>query len=135
MKELKKWRLACPPSELDLVFPGEDGNPIERTYLLKEKFYPALTAAEVKHIRFHDLRHTFASLLLSNGENVKYVQKQMGHASPTVTLNIYAHLMERVNQEAAKRLENAVFRSTGSKIVAGAGPSKVKSPRIQGVTP
>lgn len=113
MKELKKWRLGCPPSDLDLVFPSDDGQLIERTYLLKEKFYPALTAAEVKHVRFHDLRHTFASLLLSNGENVKYVQKQMGHASPTVTLNIYAHLMEEVNQAAACRLEATVFSSVG----------------------
>jgi len=46
-------------------------------------------------------------------------QSQLGHASPTVTLNIYAHLMKPVNQEAACRLENTIFQTTGSKMVAG----------------
>jgi len=58
---------------------------------------------------FHDLRHTYASLRFEQGENIKYIQSQLGHSSPTVTLNVYAHLMKPTNQEAAWRLENAVF--------------------------
>jgi len=60
-------------------------------------------------VRFHDLRHTNASLRLENGKNIKYIQTHLGHANPTVTLNVYAHLMNPTNQEAACRLENAVF--------------------------
>jgi hypothetical protein len=53
------------------------------------------------------------SLLLSQGENVKYIQTQISHSSPTVTLNVYAHLMKGENQEAACRLENTIFEGTG----------------------
>jgi len=60
-------------------------------------------------IRFHDLRHTYASLLIEQGENIKYIQSQLGHSSPTVTWNVYAHLMKPTNQEAAERLEKTVF--------------------------
>jgi hypothetical protein len=64
-------------------------------------------------IRFHDLRHTYASLLIEQGENIKYIQTQLGHSSPMVTLNVYAHLMNQTNQAAACRLEDAVFKPTG----------------------
>jgi len=63
------------------------------------------------------LRHTTASLLIEQGENIKYIQKQLGHSSPTVTLNVYAHLMKDSNQESACRLENTIFESTGHKMV------------------
>ena len=63
----------------------------------------------------NNLRHTYASMLIEQGENIKYIQKQLGHSSPTVTLNVYAHLMKPVNQEAACRLENTIFEDTGHK--------------------
>jgi integrase len=69
-------------------------------------------------MRFHDLRHSYASLLLSQGENIKYVQTQLGHSSPMVTLNVYSHLLKDSNREAACRLENAIFEASGSKRVA-----------------
>jgi integrase len=128
MNQLKRWRLACPANELGLVFPDERGLPIEPTKLLKHHFHSALEKAEVESIRIHDLRHTYASLQILNGENIKYIQRQMGHANPTVTLNVYAHLMDSVNQEAACRLENTVFGAqknrTGSKMVADEGRGK-----------
>ncbi len=109
MSELKNWRLACPPSELDLVFPNEAGNPINHSNMLWRHFFPALKQAGIKRIRFHDLRHTYASLLIEQGENIKYIQSQLGHSSPTVTLNVYAHLMKPTNQEAASKLENKIL--------------------------
>jgi integrase len=118
MKSLKAWKITCCPNKLDLVFPNDKGLPIEPTHLTRFHFYPALDAAGIKRIRFHDLRHTYASILIKQGENLKYIQSQMGHVNPTVTLNTYSHLMERVNQEAAKRLENTIFESSGSKMVA-----------------
>jgi integrase len=118
MTELKKWKLACPPNDLDLVFPNEAGNPINHSNMLSRHFFPAMKEAGVGKIRFHDLRHTYASLLLEQGENIKYIQTQLGHASPVVTLNVYAHLMNAVNQESPSRLENAVFGNFGSRMVA-----------------
>jgi integrase len=78
-------------------------------------------------MRFHDLRHTYASLLIEQGENIKYIQSQLGHANPLVTLNVYAHLTNPVNQEAACRLENAIFEQSGSKMVANEKDNKKRS--------
>jgi integrase len=109
--ELKKWKLACPFNKLNLVFPNEAGQPFNHNNVISRYFDPALKDAGIERIRFHDLRHTYASLLIEQGENIKYIQTQLGHSSPTVTLNIYAHLMKKVNQEAACRLENAIFNA------------------------
>ena len=117
MAELKKWKLACLPSKLNLVFPNESGQPINHNNLVSRHFNPALKRAGLDRIRFHDLRHTYASMLIEQGENIKYIQSQLGHSTPTVTLNVYAHLMKTVNQEAACRLENSVFTPTGHNLV------------------
>lgn len=121
LTKLKRWKLACPRNELDLMFPNESGNPMNYSNMVKRHFLPALKEAEISAIRFHDLRHTFASLLIEQGENIKYIQTQLGHSSPTVTWNVYTHLMKPTNQEAACRLENTIFNETGSKMVAEAG--------------
>jgi integrase len=113
VQELKKWRLACPANDLALVFPNEAGGPMNYSNMVQRYFLPALKVADLPRVRFHDLRHTNASLRLENGENIKYIQTQLGHASPTVTLNVYAHLMNPTNQEAACRLENSVFGAVG----------------------
>jgi len=118
MKQLKKWKLACPVNGLDLVFPNENGKPMSSLNMYNRKFLPAMEKAGSKRIRFHDLRHTYASLLIDQGENVKYIQKQLGHASIKLTLDTYGHLMKDVNKEAASRLGKAIFETNGSKMVA-----------------
>jgi len=60
-----------------------------------------------------------------------YIQTQPGHASPTITLNVYAHLMQPTNQEATCRLENAIFGKDDSKMVAG----KEKGLQSETITP
>jgi integrase len=119
MAKLKEWKLACPPNTLGLVFPNSAGNPINHNNLVNRHYHPALRDAGLPKIRFHDLRHTYASLLIEQRENIKYIQTQLGHSSPSVTLNIYAHLMQSINREAANRLENSIFETNGSKMVAG----------------
>ncbi|MBC2713530.1 MAG: site-specific integrase [Desulfosarcina sp.] len=118
MKQLKAWRLTCPPNDLDLIFPSEKGSPLEANNVVTRYFRKAMKKAGLPRLRFHDLRHTYASLLIEQGENIKYIQSQLGHSSPTVTLNVYAHLMKPVNQASANRLENTIFEATGSKMVA-----------------
>ncbi|UCF82632.1 MAG: site-specific integrase, partial [Desulfobacteraceae bacterium] len=114
--ELKKWKLACPKSELNLIFPNGQGNPMNFSNMMNRHFFPALKAAELPKMRFHDIRHTYARLMIDQGENIKYIQSQLGHSSPTVTWNVYAHLMKPVNQEAANRLEDKIF-GTGHNLV------------------
>jgi integrase len=117
LADLKKWKLACPPNDLDLIFPNEAGQPLNHNNVVSSYFNPAIENAGIKQIRFHDMRHTSASLLIEQGENIKYIQSQLGHSSPTVTWNVYAHLMKEVNQKAACKLENTVFKPTGHQMV------------------
>jgi integrase len=107
--KLKEWKLACPANDLDLIFPNEAGNPMDHNNLIKRHYEPALKAAKLPKMRFHDLRHTYASLVIDQGENIKYIQSQLGHSSPSVTLNVYAHLMKPSNQQAAIRLEKTIL--------------------------
>ncbi len=109
VKDLRAWKLACPPSELNLVFPTNRGTPINYSNMVRRHFIPALQKAGLPVMRFHDLRHTYASLLIEQGENIKYIQTQLGHSSPTVTWNVYAHLINEFNPEAVKRLEETIF--------------------------
>ncbi|MFZ3062687.1 MAG: tyrosine-type recombinase/integrase [Actinomycetota bacterium] len=67
-------------------------------------------------MRFHDLRHTYASLLIAQGENLKFIQQQLGHSSAQVTLDRYGHLMPQVQQGAGERLQNSVFGNFAGKM-------------------
>ena len=60
-------------------------------------------------IRFHDLRHTFASLLIANGEDVVRVSRLLGHSSPTTTLTVYSHMLPKEHYGSADRLAEIVF--------------------------
>jgi integrase len=111
--ELKKWQLACLPNELNLVFPNQDGNPMDSHNMVNRHFNPAIKRAKLRKIRFHDIRHTYAALLIDQGENPKYIQTQMGHASISITKDVYGHLMNPVNKEASNRLEIAIFGESG----------------------
>jgi hypothetical protein len=73
-----------------------------------------LTKAGLRYVRIHDLRHTFASLLLQNGESLVYVKDQMGHTSIKITIDIYGHLVPGGNKAAVDRLdglENTTIRN------------------------
>ncbi|MEE8551820.1 MAG: site-specific integrase, partial [Desulfobacterales bacterium] len=118
MKQLKEWKIACPSSDLGLVFPNESCKPMSSLNMYNRKFLPALKKAKLNKIRFHDLRHIYASLLIDQGENIKYIQNQMGHASIKITMDTYGHLIKDVNKEAASRLGDAIFKQDGSKMVA-----------------
>ena len=67
-----------------------------------------LKRARLPEIRFHDLRHTCATLLLSEGVNVKVVSELLGHASITITLNTYSHVLPDMQDSAADAMEAAL---------------------------
>jgi integrase len=104
--ELKKHKLACPKSEFDLIFCNEEGKHLDPDSLIKRQFLPALRRAKVRQVRFHDLRHTNTALRIAEGQNIKYIQHQLGHASIQTTLDRYGHLIKEVNGEQAKKLDN-----------------------------
>jgi integrase len=75
---------------------------------LRKLFNRLLTDAKLRRVRFHDLRHSFASLLLQNGESLTYVKEQMGHSSINVAVDIYGHLVPGGNRQAVDKLDDAL---------------------------
>ena len=88
------------------VFCTEDGGPLDGDNLRTRVFYKVLERAELRAIRFHDLRHTFASLLIAQGESLAYVRDQLGHASIQLTVDTYGHLIPGTNRQAVDRLDD-----------------------------
>ena len=60
-------------------------------------------------LRIYDLRHVHATLLLAAGENVKVVSERLGHASAAMTLDVYAHVLPGMQEQATKKIEAAIF--------------------------
>jgi hypothetical protein len=85
--------------------------------LMARGFHPALKRAGIRRIRFHDLRHTFASLMISSGEDIVRVLRLMGHANAsftftftfTFTFNTYCHMLPRKRDLIGDRLAALVF--------------------------
>lgn len=115
LEELRVWRRACPQSPHDLIFPNLDGRPMSYWNLMARGFHPALKRAGIRRIRFHDLRHTYASLMISNGEDIVSVSRLMGHANASFTFNVYCHMLPRKRNPIGDRLASLVF---GSKMQA-----------------
>lgn len=105
ISELRNWKLACPVSQHDLVFPNLSGKPMSSANLLQRGFYPALRRAGIRKIRFHDLRHTYASLLIAGGEDIVRVSRLLGHSSPNITLSVYAHMLPEQHYSTVALLE------------------------------
>ncbi len=107
--------------DLDLIFATPGGTPLNDRNVTERVFHPALKKAGLRRIRFHDLRHTCASLLINQGESPKYVQRQMRHASIEITFDRYGHLFPDANREAARRLDATLFGAQGQKAEQSAG--------------
>ena len=85
--------------------------------------------AGLSGMRFHDLRHFFASVLIAQGESANYVQDQMGHSSIQVTFDTYGHLFPQSKQESVNKLDATLSaalssKSLGSEKGCGAGPNR-----------
>jgi integrase len=100
----------------DLIFCQKNGTPLDPYNQNHRAFKPILKKAGIRQIRIHDLRHTFASILIAAGHNPKYIQNQMGHASISITMDLYGHLMPEVHKGAAEKSESLVF---GDKLHSG----------------
>lgn len=112
---LKEWQPRCPKNEHDLVCPSVRGLPMQASALLQRGFIPALQRAGVRRVRFHDLRHSFASNLLAAGVDIVTVSKALGHANVQITLTTYAHAVPKPRQGASDRMA-ALLRQGGNKM-------------------
>lgn len=89
----------------DLVFASETGTPLTQDAVDRRSFKPLLKRAELEGVRFHDLRHTCATLLLSRGVHPKFVQELLGHASIAMTLDRYSHWVPSMGDQTARAME------------------------------
>lgn len=108
-KRIAKERETKPDiwQEEGFVFPSTVGTAIDPSNMLRY-FRSSLRTANLPKIRFHDLRHTAASLMLNNGVDVLVASQRLGHAQPSITLDVYGHLMPSMQSEAAFLLDTLI---------------------------
>ncbi len=91
----------------DLVFCAAFGTPLNPNKVL-ERFKTVLKKTGLPDIRFHDLRHSAATLLLSEEVHPKVVQEMLGHSTISMTLDIYSHVLPTMQQDAVSRLDSVL---------------------------
>ena len=96
--------------ENGLVFATELGTPLNRHNLTQRSFRPLLARAGLPQIRFHDLRHTCATLLLSKGVHAKFVQELLGYSTIGITLDTYSHVLPQMGGSTADAMDDAFAR-------------------------
>lgn len=99
----------------DLVFATPEGGPLAPRNLKRRHFRPILEQAKLPaDFRLYDLRHSCATLLLAAGEHPKVVSERLGHASITLTLDVYSHVLPTMQEAASQKLESLLYGKTGT---------------------
>lgn len=100
----------------DLLFTVNGSTPLDIGNT-RRQFYKALQAAELRHVSVHSLRHSYASAMLASGASVKALQRSLGHASATMTLNVYSHLIPESLEPVLMRAD-ALMTGAGGKVIS-----------------
>lgn len=95
--------------DMGLVFPNTIGKPIDGINFLRREFYPLLDRAGLPRVRFHDLRHTAATLQLGESHDLPGVSATLGHAQTSTTANIYAHALPSGRKQIAASIDRLLF--------------------------
>lgn len=93
----------------DLVIARINGNIVSQAFL-RQHFTSLIKKAGLPYIRFHDLRHTHASLLLLQGVHPKVVSERLGHSNIGITMNTYSHVLPGLQEQATKEFGEATFQ-------------------------
>lgn len=104
----ERLRLGAAWQDSELVFTDETGAAIDATKFLRNSFVPLLKAAGLPAMRFHDLRHTAATLLLGRGIHPKIVSEMLGHSQIAITLDLYSHVTPTMQREATAAMDAIV---------------------------
>jgi integrase len=142
-KNRKSRRIGASPAVLQLlaalkkredpeafVFPDPAGKFVDPDYFDASIFAPIAKRVKL-NVRFHDLRHFFASMLIAQGESAKYVCDQLGHSSIQVTFDTYGHLFPQAKKEASRRLEKAMFAGRRAEKVLPVASTSKRSKKLQ----
>jgi integrase len=110
----ERRRLGGAWDDRNLVFPNSVGQPLHTSNFLRRNFYPLLERAGLPRIRFHDLRHSAATLLLGLGIHPKVVSELLGHSQVGITLDLYSHVTATMQQEAVRAFQGLLGSQLGS---------------------
>ena len=115
---LKKWKLQCPASKWDLIFPRADGRPQDRKRVwrgfdaaIKKANQNAREEDKLKRLTIHSLRHGFASIHLMQGTPITEVSEMLGHANVNITLTVYSHFIPKMRTDSTERFAASIFNS------------------------
>ena len=103
-----RGRITGVPHPERWVFPDSRGGALRRQNFTRRSWWPLRERAGLGAVRFHDLRHTAASLLLQAGVHPKVVQERLGHSTVALTLDVYSHVLGSLQQEAAQKLDEVL---------------------------
>jgi len=106
-RESLYWQLGQPLSLDSLVFGSLEGKPFNPS-VLSHDFARMVKRAGLEHLRFHDLRHTFASLMLLRGAKPKVISEALGHSSVAFTMDTYSHIIEGMQEDAMALLDEVL---------------------------
>ena len=113
-KDHQDQMFAAGENKENLIFPSSDGTPKEPRVLVTQ-FKALLVKAGINpKVRIHDLRHTAASLMLMSGMELIRIARQLGHSKPSITLDVYGHLIPGLENDAAERLDEFVTPTTAA---------------------
>lgn len=107
-QDAEKAYFASEYDNLDLVICAENGAPYHPRNLTRT-FNTLTKKADLPHIRFHDLRHTHAALMIAQNEPMKLIADRLGHSKITTTMDTYGHLLPNMQHDASNRLDQTLF--------------------------
>ena len=110
--ELAQHLATYPPVKDGFAFTAPHGGPIRKDNFRRRTWLPATVEAGLDGVRVHDLRHTHAALLITQGEHPKVIQERLGHKSIKTTLDRYGHLHKGLDEAAADALDEAYSRTS-----------------------
>jgi len=98
----------------EFVFTNRDGGFMDQSHFRRRVFKKALTKAEIREIRIHDLRHTYATIRLENGDNIADVSNQLGHHSVKMTWDVYYHWVPGNKKSEVDKLDSVIFPNSSA---------------------
>jgi integrase len=128
--ELAAHLAAFPAGDGGLVFTGSEGGPLHLTNYRRRQWRQAVAASVGEPMRPHDLRHSHVALLIAAGEDPYVISRRLGHASIRTTFDLYGHLFEGRDRQAADALEE-----TGRGSLAGSHVDTLRTPEARNVVP
>jgi integrase len=105
-----------------LVFAYPDGKPLDPS-ILSHDFAKIAKEAGLENVRFHDQRHTFASLMLLRGAKPKVISEALGHSSVAFTMDVYSHIIEGMQSDAMALLDEVLPKGVNKNYVAKLSPT------------